>query len=195
MYCAKLTGLLLLIVMLGGSLGACNDLTNDLVPSGSDKRGDVAIGTTGSRPGQIAADFSITDSLDNTFTLADHLSGGSQPADAIVLYFTMWCPICLSHTDHMLTTIIPQFNARGTVVYGLVDYVSGSVIMSRATELANGYGGSAFTTLVDIHQGLMDQFNAAMGTVVVIAGDGTILLNEDYRNGSALQDTLDRQLP
>jgi len=135
------------------------------------------------------------DSLNTTFLLSDHLSGGSQPADAIVLYYTMWCPICLSHTDHMYTTIVPQFSSRGTIVYGLVDYVSGSVSLSRATEIANGYEGSTFTTLVDIHQDLMDQFNGSMGTVVVIAADGTILLNEDYRNGTALHDTLDQLLP
>jgi len=180
---------------MGIDISACNNLTDDLLPSSSDKRSDVVLGSIGSRPGQIAADFSIQDSLGNTFNLADHLSGGSQPADVIVLYFTMWCPICLSHTDHMLTTVIPQFSSRGTVVYGLVDYVSGSIALSRATELANGYGGSAFTTLVEINQDLMNQFNAAMGTVVVIATDGTILLNEDYRNGTALQDILDQQLP
>ena len=195
MFCVNPVRRLCLVILLGIGLSACNNLTDDLAPSSSDKRGDVVSGTVGSRPGQIAADFSISDSLGNTFTLTDHLSGGSQPADAIVLYFTMWCPICLSHTDHMLTTVIPQFNSRGTVVYGLVDYVSGSVTLSRATEVANGYGGSAFTTLVDIHQSLMDQFNAAMGTVVVIAADGTILLNEDYRNSIALQDALDQLLP
>jgi hypothetical protein len=95
----------------------------------------------------------------------------------------------------MYNTVIPQFSGRGTVVYGLVDYVSGSVSASRAAELANGYAGSDFTTLADVSQNLLDQFNGAMGVVVVIDSDGTILLNEDYRGGSALIETLDQQLP
>jgi len=184
-----------LLILLCLLLSACNDLLDDLNPSGSDKRGTVVAGSIGNRPGQIAADFTLKDSLGNNFVLSDHLTAGSDPADVVVLYFTMWCPVCLSHSDHMYNTVIPQFTGRGTVVYGLVDFVSGSVSATRAAELANGFAGSAFTTLADTNQGLLDQFNGAMGIVVVIDSDGTILLNEDYRNGTALTTLLDQQLP
>ena len=182
------------IIILGFSLYAC-DMQDDLLPSSSDKRASVVIGSTGNMPGQVAADFNIKDSLGNDFVLTEHLAGGSTPADLIVLYYTMWCPVCLSHSDHMFNTVIPQFAGRGTVVYGLVDYVSGSVGASRNVELANGYAGSDFTVLSDENQILMNQFNGAMAIVVIIDSDGTILLNEDYRNGSALIQTLDEQLP
>lgn len=184
----------LLIILLSSSLFACN-IEDDILPSGEDKRGSVTAGSTGNMPGQIAANFSLKDSQDNDFILSDNLTGGSTPADVIVLYYTMWCPVCLSHTDHIYNTVIPQFNSRGTVVYALVDYVSGSVSATRAAENANGYASSDFTILSDTDVTLLDQFNGAMGIVVVIDSDGTILLNEDYRNGSALIDTLESQLP
>jgi len=107
----------------------------------------------------------------------------------------MWCPICLSHSDHMLSTVVPRFRDRGDVAYALVDYVSGSVALSRAAEQANGYAGSDFVVLADVDQALFDQFDAAMGTIVVIGPDGVIRLNEDYRTGAHLAASLDGLLP
>ena len=107
----------------------------------------------------------------------------------------MWCPICLGHSDHMFNTVMPQFQDRGDVVYILVDYVSGSTAVVRATETASGYTGSGFVTLADNDQSLLKQFEATNGTTVVIAGDGTVLLNEDYRTGENLMNILDEHLP
>ncbi len=182
------------LVCLALLLGGC-DVQDDLLPSGSDERPTVSIGTVGIEPGQIAADFTLSDSLGNPFTLSDQLAGGAQAADAVVLYFTMWCPICLGHSDHLLWEIEPRFRARGTVRYVLVDYVSGSVVATRSSEVANGYSGSIFTTLADSHQALFRQFDAAMGTTIVIAADGTIWMNEDYKDGSKLSAMLDGLLP
>lgn len=195
MYYVNVIRTLLISVIICCGAVSCDDLTSDLVPSSTDKRATVIAGTTGYRPGQLVADFTIKDSFNNDFILSDHLTGGSQPADVIVLYFTMWCPICLSHSDHIYNTIMPQFNTRGTVIYGLIDYVSGSVSATRAAEVANGFGNSDFVTLADSGQMLFNQLNGAMGSVVVIDNDGTILLNEDFRNGTALQTILDQQLP
>ncbi len=195
MFCVSSWCKFLSLVLLVAVLAACGDLTDDLLPDSDDKRAAVSAGTTGYMPGQLAADFTVSTSNETSFQLADHLSAGSAPADVVVLYFTMWCPICLAHSDHLYNVVIPQFAGRGTVVYGLVDYVSGSVSASRASELANGYAGSEFVTLVDSEHVLMDQFNGAMGTVVVIDADGTILMNEGYRNGAALIDILEQQLP
>lgn len=177
------------------ALVACNDLTDDLRPSGKDERAAVTAGSVGNMPGQRAADFSISDSLGETFTLSNHLDGGSEPADIIVLYFTMWCSICLTHSDHIYGQTMPQFKDRGTVVYALVDYVSGSVAISRASEQANGYAGSDFVTLVDSDLALQNQFNGTMASVVVINSDRTILMNENYRTGEKLTSILDKHLP
>ncbi len=182
------------LAVLVSVLSGCGDLTDDLNPSSNDKRETVVAGTTGYMPGQLAADFSISTSVADTFQLSDRLAAGSEPADVVVLYFTMWCPICLAHSDHIYNVVMPQFAGRGSVVYGLVDYVSGSVSAARASEQANGYVGSDFVTLVDDQRALMGQFNGAMGTVVVIDANGTILMNEDYRNGATLMNILEQQL-
>ncbi len=75
-------------------LSACDDLH----PSSEDKRPPVVPGTPGSSVGQLAPNFSLFDTLNNTVTpVPDELVG----ADGVVLYFTMWCPICDSHMSHM----------------------------------------------------------------------------------------------
>ena len=192
-YVKNLQQLLALSLLVVG-LSAC-DLQDDLLPSSSDQRGAVTTGSTGNMPGQIAADFTVKDLNGNDFILSDHLTGGSNPADVVVLYFTMWCPICLSHSDHIYTNVMPQFLGRGTVVYGLVDYVSGSVSATYAAAQANGYVGSSYSILADIDQAVLNQFNGAMGITIVIDSDGTILMNEDYRTGETLVQILDQQLP
>lgn len=184
----------LLVAAFALALSGCEQL-DDLQPSGDDKRDTVVAGTVGNQPGQVSADFALPNTLNETVQLSDQLTGGATPADAVVLYFTMWCPICLSHSDHLLYDIVPRFAGRGSVRYYLVDYVSGSVAASRAAELANGYGGSALVTLVDSQQSVLNQFDAAMGTVVVMDATGTIHLNEDYRDGTELTAALGAILP
>ncbi len=189
-YCVRCVFVLLALILSG-----CNEITDDLNPSGEDKRPEVVANSIGSMPGQIAADFTIKTSLDDDFVLADHLLDGAQAADVVVLYFTMWCPVCLAHSDHIFNTVMPQFEQRGDLVYALVDYVSGSIPAARAIETANGYAGSRFITLVDADLSLKQQFNAGMGFVVVVGADGTILMNEDYRSGDAVQAVLEEYLP
>ncbi len=192
MFYVKVFAALLLVVGLSGCLNAIED---DLLPSGGDQRTTVTPGSSGDQPGQRAPDFTLTDSVGTAFQLANHLGGGTQPAAVVVLYFTMWCPVCLSHTDHLYNEIVPRFAGRGTVVYGLVDYVSGSVVNARAMEQSNGYAGSDFTVLVDAQLDVFNKYHGAMGKVVVIAADGTVMLNEDYRNGTKLVETLEGLLP
>ena len=188
----QLLGLCLLVIGLSGC-----DMKDDLLPSSSDNRGTVVAGSIGNQPTQIAADFTLKDIYNADFVLSDYLvgGGGGKSADVIVLYFTMWCPVCTSHTDYIYTNIMPQFVDRGNVVYALVDYVSGSVTYSYATAQANGYLGSTYSILVDADRAVLNQFNAAMGTTVIIDNDGTILMNEDFRTGETLREILDQQLP
>lgn len=164
-------------------LAACGGgVTDDLLPSGEDKRPDVEPGSVGTQVGQLSPDFNVQDTLDNSHMLSTELVS----ADAVVLYFTMWCPICDSHTSHMRSTIIPDFpNVR----FFLVDYVSGSISASRAAQLSNGYATS--TVLVDTHQTLFNLYNASIGTVVVIDSTGIVQMNEDYKDGVKLRQTLD----
>jgi len=106
-------------------LAGCDGITDDLKPSGDDNRPAVEEGTLGTQVGQISPDFSILDSLGNTRGLYDELSTST----GVVLYFTMWCPICDTHMSHMRSEIMPNFP---TVQFFLVDFVSGSVAASRS---------------------------------------------------------------
>lgn len=161
-------------------VSGCGD---NLVPSGSDRRSVVQAGTTGPGVTQVAPDFTVKDINGNTVTLASALAGKK----GVVLYFTMWCPICDSHMNSMRTTLVSSYP---TVGFYLIDYVSGSVAAAADAAAANGYAGGVFTTLADISQSMLGSYQATMGTTVVIDASGVVRLNEDYRDGQNLRSVL-----
>lgn len=157
----------------------------DLYPSGEDKRVPVDSNTVGAGVGQIAPDFSLSDTESNTVTMSAELAG----VDGIVLYFTMWCPICDSHMDHMRKQVIPNYP---NVSFLIVDYVSGTIELSRRAQEENGY--TDLTALVDNIQHVLTLYDATMGTTIVIGNagsQGTVLMNEDYKDSVKLTSTLD----
>jgi len=173
--------LLLLLTLLAG----CGGMTDDLFPSGSDKRPAVQPGTTGPAVGQNAPDFTLPDTLGNNVTLSSVVT--TTGVQGVVLYFTMWCPVCDMHMSNMQTTILPVYpNVR----FYLVDYVSGSVADARNAQLSNGYGGSGFMVLADMNQSVLNQYQATMGTTVAIDSEGVVRMNEDYKDGVRLQNVL-----
>ncbi len=149
------------------------DTTKDLNPSGKDKSIPVE---------QQAPDFTAQDTLGSSYTLSNELA----TADAVVLYFTMWCPICDSHMSHMRSSLNDDFPG---VSFLIVDYVTGSIQASRSYQLANGY--SDMIVLVDTEQSLLKTFDASMGTTVIIDSAGFVVLNEDYKDGQKVRTTLE----
>jgi len=182
--------MLILSVLLG-----CGSWTDDLAPSGKDKRPPdevtstttTSTRTTGSAVGQKAPDVTLQDSLGNSVTLSTVIpsSGG------VVLYFTMWCPTCDTHMAYLRDYVIPSYPK---VVFYAVDYVSGSVADARSAEVSNGYLGSGFTVLADTSQTMLTAYDGTMGTTVVIDKNGTVKMNEDLKTGAMLQTVL-RNLP
>lgn len=165
------------------TLVACSGMMNDLNPSSSDNRTAAQPGTTGPAVGQNAPDFTLSDTLGNSVTL----SSVFPTVQGVVIYFTMWCPICDTHMSHMRSSQIPSFpNVR----FYAVDYVSGTVADARNAEISNGYDGSGFTVLADTHQTVLGLYQATMGTTIVIDRTGVIRMNEDYKDGSRLQTVL-----
>jgi peroxiredoxin len=160
----------------------CGNVSDDLFPSGDDKRPSVVEGSTGTSVGQVSPDFTVQDSLANPVTLSTELNGSS----GVVLYFTMWCPICDSHMSYIRSNIRPNFSS---VQFFLVDYVTGTVSACRSAQISNGY--TDFTVLVDTGQSLLDRYNATMGTTVVIDSFGVVQMNEDFKDGSKLIDVLE----
>ena len=176
--------LVVAVLMVSFTIVGCDGVMDDLVPSGEDKREDVVDGSIATQVSQQSPDFSVLDTLGNSRGLYDELS---QPdVTGVVLYFTMWCPICESHMNDLRSNVIPNFP---TVKFFLVDYVSGSVASSLATQQAFGY--TSIDTLVDSDQAVLDLYNATMGTTVVINSIGYIVeMNEDYKDGVKLIETL-----
>ena len=171
--------LLLFVVMIAG----CGGMREDLSPSSSDKRPSVQCGVMGTDVCQIAPDFTLSDSLGNSVTLSSVFT----TVQGVVIYFTMWCPVCDSHMSHMRSSQIPSFpNVR----FYAVDYVSATVADARNAEISNGYDGSGFTVLADTHQAVLGLYQATMGTTIVIDRTGVVRMNEDYKDGSRLQTIL-----
>jgi peroxiredoxin len=170
---------LLLLVML--SLAACSN--SDLSPSGEDRRPGVDAGTTGSAVGQKAPDFIVPDTNGGAVTLTSALAGKK----AMVMYFTMWCPICDSHMSLMQSATIPS---NPNVRFFAVDYVSGSIAEAKSAEVANGFAGTGFTVLVDVSHTLLQSYQATMGTTIVIDSGGLVKMNEDFGSGARLQAVL-----
>ena len=166
-----------LLVILLLSLTGCYDLD----PSSEDMRPPVDSTTIGPSVGQIAPDFSLFDTLGKPVTMSAELTG----ADGIVMYYTMWCPICDSHMSHMRSQIIPNYP---NVKFFIIDYVSGTIELSREAQLSNGYAD--LTVLVDNIQEVLTLYQATMGTTVVIDNAGTVRMNEDYKDGVKLNETL-----
>jgi len=172
------------MVMLAAAfvIAGCSGVTDDLLPSGDDKRPVVEAGTIGIQVDQQSPDFSLFDTLGNSRGLYAELA---VPRDAVVLYFNMWCPICDAHASHMRTYVMPNFPG---VSFFLVDYVTGSISASRDSQLANGYAD--IETLVDAAQEVFDLYQASMGTTIVIDSTGIIRMKEDYKDGVKLTETL-----
>ncbi len=144
----------------------------DLKPSSEDLREDKVI---------KAENFTAITTLNDSVILEDELLIN----DAVVLYFTMWCSLCDQHMDHMRKYVIDDYpNVR----FLMVDYVSGNIDQAHSSQLNSGYAD--LTVLVDNENALLTSLNATMASVIVIDDQNTILLNEDYKNGSRLIDTL-----
>jgi peroxiredoxin len=163
-------------------LGACQDIVDDLDPSGSDQRPEVVAGSAGHAVGQLAPDLTVTDSLGNSVTLSAEWGAGR----GAVMYFAMWCPICDSHMSHMRSRIRADFPG---VRFLIVDYVTGSAGAARSAQISNGY--TDFTVLADSDQSILNRYRATMGTTVVIDSGGVVRMNEDYKDGTRLRQTLE----
>ena len=172
---ANIFTLMLLLVLIGG----CGSVSDDLNPSETDQRPPVQTGTTGPAVGQSAPDFTLSDTLGNSITVTSVI----PQVKGVVIYFTMWCPICDTHMSNMRSNVVPLFpNVR----FFLIDYVSGSVADARNAQVGNGYSGPPFTVLADTNQAVLGAYAATMGTPVIIDAAGVIRMSEDYKDGVRL---------
>jgi thiol-disulfide isomerase/thioredoxin len=161
----------LLVFGLMITLSACQE---DLVPDDSSLSQDAT--------GMTLEDFSVSLNTDSQFELTQTLT----TKDAVVLYFTMWCPICDSHMTHIRNHLV---DAYPNVSFVMVDYVSGSLQDSRSSQMASGYGD--FEVIADTDDALQDLLQGTMGSIVVIDKNQVVLLNEYFKNDTSLMAVLD----
>jgi hypothetical protein len=175
----KKATLLVLLVLVAG----CGGMTDDLIPSGSDKQPPVTPGTIGPLPGQIAPDFTIPDIFGNNVTLSSVLT--TTGVQGVVLYFTMWCPICWDHMDDILYVQMPRFpNVR----FYAVDYVNGT--LADVQKSGSDYSNKGLLILADIQNIVKDLYRGTMGMTVVVDSSGIVRMNEDYKDGVRLHNVL-----
>ncbi len=89
------------------------------------------------------------------------------------------------HEPHALSHIITLYP---NVKFYFIDYVSGTIELSRSAQVSNGY--TANVVLVDDIQHVLNLYDATMGTTVVVDNGGIIRMNEDYKDGTALNGVL-----
>lgn len=150
---------------------ACEE---DLFPS-NDQLSNDSVGT-------VVEDFTFT--LSNNTT--DSLSSRLQNADAVVLYFTMWCPVCETHMDNLRKNFKGQY---GEIDFIFVDYVSGSIIETESAQNAKGY--TDFDVIADYDNALQDSLSGTMGSTIVIDQNFIIQMDEDFKAGNELKAVID----
>ena len=145
---------------------------SNLLPDSRDLRGQnpgniLAVG-------QAAPNFALPVTDGSTLTLASGLSG----KNGLVIYFTMWCPVCTSHTDEVVQAIMPTYpDAR----YVMVDYVSSGIGEAATLKTYGGYDSTGIVVALDKSQSFMNSYGATMAYVVIIDSTGKIRMNEVYK--------------
>lgn len=149
----------------------------DLLPSN-----DPIVDTSTVKQGDVINDFSFILTNSHEQPLSDTLS----THDAVVLYFTMWCPVCDSHMSHIRTELK---NAYPNVKFLLVDYVSGSVAYALDAQMASGYGD--FDVIADYDNQLENLFNGTMASTIVIDKNFIVRYKGLFKTSDEIEKTLD----
>ena len=128
---------------------------------------------------------------DITFTLSDgtssQLSEQLATHDAVVFYFTMWCPICEGHMSYIRQQIKPHYE---NVAFIFVDYVSGNISSTLDSQQSRGY--TDFLVISDFDNALETYFDGTMATTVIVDKNFIVRLNSTFKTGSDISNTLDQ---
>lgn len=169
MYFSKI--ILLFTLLLSFS---CANFGSDLFPSDADLRHL----NDGIKVSSSVSDLGLLYSSGATNTIYN----ATASYRGVVLYFTMWCAVCSSHTSHMLSGVVP---AHSDVLFIVVDYVSGTITETHNLAVAGGYL-SDFSVVFDQNSTLSNYFNGTMGTTIVIDSSNVVQMIEDYKDGTKL---------
>ena len=164
----------ILITFLLFLMAGCQE---DLMPSN-----DKMESTLSTREGEVINDISFTFSDGTHQNLSDELAR----YDAVVFYFTMWCPICDGHMSYIRNQIKPQYD---NVKFVFVDYISGNISGVLDSQESRGY--TDFSVIADTDDALEKYFNGSMATTVIIDKNFIVKLNSTFKTGKEIFAKLD----
>ncbi len=130
----------------------------------------------------IISDFTAKLNTQQEYSLSDALTHH----DGIVLYFTMWCPVCDNHMQLLRSDFVTQYS---DIDFVFVDYVSGSAANSRATQLNSGY--SDFNVISDVDDFLEETLQGSMGSIILIDKNFTVVFSEVFKNHMDLAEAIE----
>ncbi len=125
----------------------------------------------------IIEDFIIKLNTNQADSKIESLSDRLNNHDGVVLYFTMWCPVCDNHMQSIRNDLVVQY---ANIDFVFIDYVSASATSSRATQLNNGY--SDFDVISDTDGYLEDTLQGSMGSLVLIDKNFTVVFSEVFKS-------------
>ncbi|EAT12825.1 thioredoxin family protein [Bermanella marisrubri] len=172
---SKFTFRCVLLLFLIASTACMEDLTpsNDPIQGEQNRQG---------LQGTVLEDIALIDNNLNKWQLSQALS----EADAVAFYFTMWCPVCDSHMQHIKNHLAEDYP---NVTFVFVDYVSSSQAMSRETQIASGYQSSQ--VLADIDSELQNNLSASMSSFAIIDKNFVVRYNQVFQSDTGIRDVLD----
>ena len=147
---------------------SCKGLEDDLNPSNEDKRS-----SSDEQVGLLSSNFTVKSEKGEEVELFEVL----KQKEAVVLYFTMWCPVCNSHTIDIKNNLKSKYP---NVEFYLVDYISGSVSDGLSNISTSGFRNS-FTALIDLENTIENLFDGNMSSTIIIKANKEIGMNEYYK--------------
>lgn len=161
------------------SLTAITACMEDLTPSND----PIQNGQSGKAlQGSVIDDISLLDNEMKSWQLSQALA----EYDAVVFYFTMWCPVCDSHMQHINRQLAKDYP---NVAFIFVDYVSTSIAMSRQTQLASGY--SASLVIADVDKQLQERLAGSMSSLAIIDKNFVVQYNQVFQSDTDIRSVLD----
>jgi len=151
----------------------------DLMPSNNPIESNSFAGKKGNTLDDISMQSTDGSSLQLSTLLNEH--------DGVVLYFTMWCPVCDSHMSHIQNQYITTYP---NIKFVFIDYIASSLNQAKNNQQANGY--QALDVVSDASGELQTLFKGTMATTVIIDKNFIVRLNQTYPNDQTFRHALEQ---
>ncbi|NVK36502.1 MAG: redoxin domain-containing protein [Gammaproteobacteria bacterium] len=160
------------LILLFTSMIFLSGCEEDLMPSNDPIHHGIS-----SKEGEVIDDLSFAFTNDYSDTLSNRLTAH----DGVILYFTMWCPVCDSHMSQLRSRIQTQYPDVDII---FVDYISKSVAYAKDAQQALGY--TDFPVAADVNDTLENYFNGTMATTVIIDKNFVVRFHQVFKTSDEI---------